>query len=204
MDVDCLEKYPHEFSGGQQQRLGIARALATGADIFVLDEPTAALDTSIQGQILELLIKLKKENQFSYLFITHNLGVIQYLCEETAVMYLGKIVEIGPTAVSYTNLDYLFVRSYKSIQWGEKQVEKVDEISRESWILNTFPEWGTWLNEEIEQETVDEGTFKDVYKRQVIGTGGMSSMIASGTDRIDLINATLTLEGLARIYAMNA
>ena len=97
MDVDCLEKYPHEFSGGQQQRLGIARALATGADIFVLDEPTAALDTSIQGQILELLIKLKKENQFSYLFITHNLGVIQYLCEETAVMYLGKIVEIGPT-----------------------------------------------------------------------------------------------------------
>lgn len=97
MDGDCMDKYPHEFSGGQQQRLGIARALATGADIFVLDEPTAALDTSIQGQILELLIKLKEEHQFTYLFITHNLGVIQYLCENTAVMYLGKIVEMGPT-----------------------------------------------------------------------------------------------------------
>ena len=97
IDENAIDKYPHEFSGGQQQRLGIARALATGADIFVLDEPTSALDTSIQGQILELLIKLQKEHKFSYLFITHNLSVIQYLCKYTAVMYLGRIVEIGLT-----------------------------------------------------------------------------------------------------------
>lgn len=97
IDENAIDKYPHEFSGGQQQRLGIARALATGAEVFVLDEPTSALDTSIQGQILELLIKLQKENKFTYLFITHNLSVIQYLCKYTAVMYLGRIVEIGLT-----------------------------------------------------------------------------------------------------------
>ncbi|MEG1996918.1 MAG: ABC transporter ATP-binding protein [Clostridiales bacterium] len=97
INENAIDKYPHEFSGGQQQRIGIARALATGAEIFVLDEPTSALDTSIQGQILDLLINLQKEHNFTYLFITHNLSVIQYLCKYTAVMYLGRIVEIGKT-----------------------------------------------------------------------------------------------------------
>lgn len=97
LETEQLSRYPHEFSGGQQQRLGIARAMASGADIFVLDEPTSALDTSIKGQILELLVKLREEQGYSYLFITHNISVIQYLCCQTAVMYLGRIVELGKT-----------------------------------------------------------------------------------------------------------
>jgi oligopeptide/dipeptide ABC transporter ATP-binding protein len=92
-----LSRYPHEFSGGQQQRIGIARALATGADFLILDEPTSALDTSVRGQILKLLISLQEKLNLSYLFITHDISIIMYLCVETAVMYLGKIVEIGPT-----------------------------------------------------------------------------------------------------------
>jgi len=92
-----LNRYPHEFSGGQQQRIGIARALATGADFLILDEPTSALDTSIRGQILKLLISIQKELNLSYLFITHDISIIMYLCAETVVMYLGKIMEIGPT-----------------------------------------------------------------------------------------------------------
>ncbi len=92
-----LNRYPHEFSGGQQQRIGIARALATGADFLILDEPTSALDTSIRGQILKLLISIQKKLSLSYLFITHDISIIMYLCAETAVMYLGKIMEIGPT-----------------------------------------------------------------------------------------------------------
>jgi len=100
--ADAVDRYPHEFSGGQRQRIGIARALATRPRLLVADEPVSALDVSIQAQILNLMAELQEQLSLTYVFITHDLGVVNHFCDRIAVMYLGELVETGPAGPIYS------------------------------------------------------------------------------------------------------
>lgn len=103
LDPSHANRFPHEFSGGQRQRIGIARALALNPKFIVCDEPIAALDVSIQAQIINLLKKLQLKMGLTYLFISHDLAMVRYLCTDVAVMYLGHVVEIGKSEQVYTS-----------------------------------------------------------------------------------------------------
>lgn len=103
IDMDYLNRYPHQFSGGQRQRIAIARAIILRPEIVIADEPISALDVSIQAQILNLLMDLQESRSLTYLFITHDISVVEHLSDYVAVMYLGKIVEYGPREEIFNN-----------------------------------------------------------------------------------------------------
>jgi len=129
LDPDTLERYPHQFSGGQRQRVGIARALAVSPEFLVCDESIAALDVSIQAQIINLFVDLKDSFDLTYLFISHDIGVIEHISDRVIVMYLGRIVETAPieTFVKQPNHPYTqaLLAGVPRLEVGKRQYEPI-------------------------------------------------------------------------------
>ena len=111
LDASLVRRFPHQFSGGQRARVGIARALAVKPEFLVCDEAVAALDVSIQAQVLNLFIKLREEFNLTYLFISHDLGVVQHLSDRVVIMYLGRVVEAAPTEEIYARTNHPYTQA---------------------------------------------------------------------------------------------
>ena len=135
MPEDALYKYPHEFSGGQRQRLGVARAVATNPKLIVADEPVSALDLSVQAQVLNFMKRIQQEFGLSYLFISHDLGVVKHMCDNIAIMYKGRFVEIGTREDIYNDPRHIYTKRLLSA------IPRIDVENRELHEEELDEEW---------------------------------------------------------------
>ena len=137
LPADAADRFPHQFSGGQRQRIAVARALAMQPDVLICDEPVASLDVSIQAQIVNLFLKLRRELGLTMLFISHDLGVVRHISDRIAVMYLGRIVETGLTPEVYANPRHPYTRAL--LDSVPKLVTGADELVTFKPILGELP-----------------------------------------------------------------
>ncbi|HFI0644408.1 TPA: ATP-binding cassette domain-containing protein [Streptococcus suis] len=124
LNEEALIKYPHEFSGGQRQRIGVARALASNPRLIIADEPVSALDLSVQAQVLNYMKRIQDEFKLSYLFISHDLGVVQHMCDELFIMYRGRFVETGNKQDIYNNPQHIYTKRLLSA------IPSIDPVNR--------------------------------------------------------------------------
>jgi oligopeptide/dipeptide ABC transporter ATP-binding protein len=136
LSSEYASRLPHQLSGGQRQRVAMARALAVGPDLLVLDEPTSALDVTVQARILDLIEQLREDRNLAYLLISHNLAVVERLCEEVHVLYLGRVVENGPTAQVLANPAHPYTAALRS---AVPQLRKDESTRRERIVLPGIP-----------------------------------------------------------------
>ena len=127
MSDEALYKYPHEFSGGQRQRIGVARAVATKPQLIIADEPVSALDLSVQAQVLNYMKEIQKQFGLSYLFISHDLGVVKHMCDYISIMYRGRFVEKGEKIDIYNNPQHIYTK---------RLIAAIPEINPENRIFN--------------------------------------------------------------------
>ena len=130
INEEALVKYPHEFSGGQRQRLGVARAVASNPKLIIADEPTSALDVSVQAQVLNFMKQIQQEFNLSYLFISHDLGVVQHMSDDLAIMHRGRFVETGSKKEIYTNPKHIYTKRLLSA------IPDIDPLKREINVAN--------------------------------------------------------------------
>lgn len=141
LPISSLKQYPHQFSGGQQQRISIGRAIAMKPKLIILDEAVSALDLSVQAQILNLLYSLKEQLGLSYLFISHDLSVIRCLCDRILVMYQGKIVEEQPTEKLFTSPQHPYTKqllnSLPNNLWEQqKPAQRLSKLDKSGYLTN--------------------------------------------------------------------
>ena len=167
-----LYRYPHEFSGGQRQRIVIARALALGPKLLILDEPTSALDVSVQAQILNLLNDLQEKFDLTYIFISHDLSVIEYMCDSLAVMYLGKVVEQAHTEDLFFNPKHPYTRALLSA------TPNFDKEKNKIMILGEVPSPISY-HDKVDDELFTEVTEQEKLEIEAIKGRGIEYIVRS-------------------------
>ena len=173
--VDATRRYPHEFSGGQRQRVGIARALAVRPRFIVCDEPISALDVSIQAQIVNLLQDLQEAEQLTYLFISHDLRIVEHVCDRVAVMYLGRVVELADAAALYREPKHPYTQALLSA------VPHVSAAKRERIVLQgdvpspLAPPPGCAFHPRCPVQNKPAACFQEVPKLRVLGNGSRAA-----------------------------